>query len=60
MNKKCEVCESLSKSHVEAVTKQLQHAMALHWGLRLGGNAREAILGLSDTQEETLDAFLAT
>jgi hypothetical protein len=33
MNKKCETCESLSTSHVEAVTRQLQHAMA---GIALG------------------------
>ncbi len=35
MNEKCETCESLSTSHVEAVTRQLQRAMALHWALRL-------------------------
>ena len=59
MNKKCETCESLSTSHVEAVTRQLQHAMALHWALRLGGETREVILGLSDAQERTLDAWVS-
>jgi hypothetical protein len=59
MNKKCEMCESLSTSHVEAVTRQLQHAMALHWALRLGGETREVILGLSDAQEKTLDAWVS-
>jgi hypothetical protein len=59
MNKKCETCESLSTSHVEAVTLQLQHAMSLHWALRLGGETREVILGLSDAQEKTLDAWVS-
>jgi len=58
MNKKCETCESLSTSHVEAVTRQLQHAMALHWALRLGGETREVIVGLSDAQEKGLDAWV--
>ena len=58
MNKKCEMCESLSTSHVEAVTQQLQHAMALHWALRLGGETREVVIGLSDAQEKTLDAWV--
>jgi hypothetical protein len=59
MNQKCETCESLSTSHVEAVTSQLQHAMALHWALRLGGDTREVILGLSDAQAKTLDAWVS-
>ena len=59
MNKKCETCESLSTSHVEAVTQQLQHVMALHWALRLGCETREVILGLSDVQERTLDAWVS-
>ncbi len=59
MNQKCETCESLSTSHVEAVTRQLQHAMALHWALRLGGDTREVIIGLSDAQEKTLDAWVS-
>ena len=59
MNKKCETCESLSTSHVEAVTRQLQHAMSLHWALRLGGKTREVILGLSDAQEKTLEAWVS-
>lgn len=59
MNKNCEMCESLSASHVEAVTQQLQHAMALHWALRLGGDTREVILGLSEAQEKTLDAWVS-
>ncbi len=58
MNQECETCESLSTAHVEAVTSQLQHAMALHWALRLGGETREVILTLSDTQEKTLDAWV--
>jgi hypothetical protein len=58
MDQKCGTCESLSTSHVEAVTRQLQHAMALHWALRLGGETREVILGLSDAQEKTLDAWV--
>jgi hypothetical protein len=32
--------------------------MALHWALRLGGETREVILGLSDAQEKTLDAWV--
>ena len=59
MNEKCETCESLSTSHVEAVTRQLQRAMTLHWALRLGGDTREVILGLSDAQEKTLDAWVS-
>jgi len=59
MNKKCEICESLSTSHVEAVTRQLQHAMALHWAFRLGGETREVIPGLSDAQEKTLEAWVS-
>jgi hypothetical protein len=58
MSTKCERCESLSTSHVEAVTRQLQHAMALHWALRLGGETQEVILGLSEAQEQTLDAWV--
>lgn len=57
MNQKCETCESLSTAHVEAVTQQLQHAMALHWALRLGGDTREVTLGLSAAQEKTLHAW---
>jgi hypothetical protein len=58
MNKKCELCESLSTSHVEAITRQLQHAMALHWALRLGGEARDVRLDLSHSQEMILDASI--
>jgi hypothetical protein len=58
MNKKCETCESLSTAHVEAVTRQLQHAMARHWALRLGGETREVMIGLSDAQEKTLDEWV--
>jgi len=35
---KCEVCESLSATHVEAVTQQLQQAMRLDRALRFGGD----------------------
>jgi hypothetical protein len=58
MNKKCEICESLSTFHVEAVIRQLQHAMALHGALRLGGDTGEVTIGVSDTQEKTLDAWV--
>jgi hypothetical protein len=58
MNKKCEMCESLSTSHVEAVTQQLHQAMSLHWALRLGGDTGAASLGLSEAQEKTLDAWV--
>jgi hypothetical protein len=42
-----------------AGTRQLQHAMSLHWALRLGGKTREVILGLSDAQEKTLEAWVS-
>jgi hypothetical protein len=58
MNKKCELCESLLTSHVEALTGQLQHAMALHWALRVGGETRDVRLDLSLSQEMTLDAWI--
>jgi hypothetical protein len=59
MTKKCETCESLSTSHVEAVTQQLQQAMALHWALRLSGETREVRLNLSQAQERALDAWVS-
>jgi hypothetical protein len=58
MNKKCEMCESLSASHVDAVTQQLQQAISLQWALRLGGDTGAATFGLSQAQEKTLDAWV--
>ena len=55
---KCEVCESLSATHVEAVTQQLQQAMRLDRALRFGGDIGAASSALSQAQEHALNAWI--
>jgi hypothetical protein len=50
MAAKCEVCESLSATYVEAVTQQLQQAMKLDRALRFGGDMSAASSALSQAQ----------
>ena len=58
MAAKCEMCESLSATHVEAVTQQLQQAMKLDSALRFGGDIRAASSALSQAQEHALNAWI--
>jgi hypothetical protein len=58
MAAKCEVCESLSATHVEAVIQQLQHAVRLDRALRFGGDIGEASSDLSHAQEHALNAWI--
>src|SRR6266852_3657097 len=51
MAAKCEVCKSLSATHVEAVIQQLQQAMRLDRALRFDGDIGSA---LSHAQEHIL------
>src|SRR5439155_20851747 len=58
MAAKCEVCESLSATHVEAVTQQLQQAMRLDRALRFGRDIGAASSALSQAQKHALNACI--
>jgi hypothetical protein len=58
MATKCEVCESLSANHVEAVIQQLQQAIRLDRALRAGGDIGAASSALSQAQEHALNAWI--
>jgi len=58
MAAKCEVCDSLSATHVEAVVQQLQQAMRLDRALRFGGDIGAASSALSQAQEHALNAWI--
>lgn len=58
MAAKCELCESLSATHVEAVTQQLLQAVKLDRVVRFGGEVAVTISVLSDAQEHVLNAWI--